>query len=90
MATQAPFEVPPGEITSLITGLTEGSYYLAQNISSIPVRYANAAAEPTEVSVGWHILEPGEWMRFEVDTANIVWVRTGFLRPATLVISDAP
>ena len=86
MANQPLFTVTD-TVSNLTTGLTDGASYTAQHVGGQPVQYCNAATDPTSADVGWNVMANREYIIFEVDLANPVWVRTKSI--AGLAISDA-
>ena len=73
----------------LTAGLTDGSDYLAQNVSGRDIEYTNYATDPTgDDVVGWQLVREYRFIAFTADTANPVWVRTG-QGVGRLAVSDA-
>ena len=86
MANRPPFEVTK-EAQDLRDGLVEGNSYYAQNGGGTEVYYVNFATDPTDEDVAWNILAVGDFIIFDAEAANPVWVRVTF-GGATMVISD--
>lgn len=87
MATRPTLTVG-AQAVNLETGLADGDSYVAQNISSVPVRYCNVATDPTgDDTQGWHILRPGDSIQAQVGVDEPTWVRSGSSRDARLVLS---
>ena len=74
--------------TNLITGLTEGDSYIAQNVSGGLVEYCNYPTDPDGVDIGWRLAKSYDFFQFDAEATNPVWARASTHDSARLSIGS--